>query len=473
MLIPISWNNPASVPNETTCLELSPVKLEINSQASDLSCLSNPTISPIISFSIEALGKIFFISGNNASFAYLSISWFKNTPSSLTTGRVSQLTWHLSAITLWAIPPNTPPIERVEWGGSKIEFLGTLLLSFSLSSINLFTYRDASRYVNKLIELREKLKSRVPKNSIFDPPHSTLSIGGVFGGIAHNVIADKCHVNWETRPVVKEDGVFLNLEIDKYAYLSISRFKNTPSSLTTGRVSQLTWHLSAITLWAIPPNTPPIERVEWGGSKIEFLGTLLLSFSLSSINLFTYRDASRYVNKLIELREKLKSRVPKNSIFDPPHSTLSIGGVFGGIAHNVIADKCHVNWETRPVVKEDGVFLNQEIDKYANEALLPEMKKIFPNASIEKDIIGEIVGFDRQDKSDACELISSLTGDNSRQVVSFGTEAGLFQEIGISTVVCGPGSIEQAHKIDEFIVLDELKKCLDLLDGIKNNSIPN
>ncbi len=183
--------------------------------------------------------------------------------------------------------------------------------------------------------------------------------------------------------------------------------------------------------------------------------------------------ASRYVNKLIELREKLKSRTPKDSIFDPPHSTLSIGGVFGGIAHNVIADKCHVNWETRPVVKEDGIFLNQEIDKYANEVLLPEMKKIFTNASIEKDIIGEIVGFDRKEKSDACELISSLTGDNSRQVVSFGTEAGLFQEIGISTVVCGPGSIDQAHKIDEFIVLDELKKCLNLLGGIKAESISN
>ena len=67
--------------------------------------------------------------------------------------------------------------------------------------------------------------------------------------------------------------------------------------------------------------------------------------------------ASRYVNKLIELREKLKDRAPKDSIFDPPHSTLSIGGIFGGIAHNVIADRCHVNWETRPVVKEDGEFL--------------------------------------------------------------------------------------------------------------------
>ena len=183
--------------------------------------------------------------------------------------------------------------------------------------------------------------------------------------------------------------------------------------------------------------------------------------------------AARYVNKLIELRQKLIDRAPKDSIFDPPYSTLQIGGVFGGIAHNVIADKCHVNWETRPVVKEDGVFLNSELDKYANEVLLPEMRKIYPNSSIKKKIIGEIIGFDRDTKSDACELVSSLTGDNSREVVSFGTEAGLFQEIGISTVVCGPGSIEQAHKVDEYIVLDELKKCLKLLEGIKNNSIIN
>jgi acetylornithine deacetylase len=183
--------------------------------------------------------------------------------------------------------------------------------------------------------------------------------------------------------------------------------------------------------------------------------------------------AARYVNKLIELREKLKERAPKDSIFDPPYSTLQIGGIFGGIAHNVIADKCHVNWETRPVVKEDGIYLNSELDKYANEILLPEMKKVFSHSSIKKNIIGEVIGFERVQSSDACELVSSLTGDNSRQVVSFGTEAGLFQEIGISTVVCGPGSIEQAHKIDEYIALDEIKKCLQLLNGIKKESISN
>ncbi len=182
--------------------------------------------------------------------------------------------------------------------------------------------------------------------------------------------------------------------------------------------------------------------------------------------------ASKYVNKLMSLRNELMNREPKNSIFTPPYSTLSIGGIFGGIAHNVIADKCHVNWETRPINKEDGVYLNNEIDKYANE-LLTEMKKKYPNASIKKKIIGEIIGFNRVTNSKACEFVSSITGDNEREVVSFGTEAGLFQEIGISTVVCGPGSIEQAHKIDEFIELSEIKECLSFLEGVKNKSLAN
>ena len=180
--------------------------------------------------------------------------------------------------------------------------------------------------------------------------------------------------------------------------------------------------------------------------------------------------AVKYISKLIELREILKTKVQKNSIFDPPYTTIQIGGISGGIARNVIADKCHVDWEMRPVIKQDGEFVNNEMDKYVNTKLLPEMTKVFPKSSIKKEIIGEVIGFNRVEKSEACEFISNLTGDNSRGVVSFGTEAGLFQEIGISTVVCGPGSIEQAHKVDEFVTLNQIKKCLILLEGINNNS---
>ena len=180
--------------------------------------------------------------------------------------------------------------------------------------------------------------------------------------------------------------------------------------------------------------------------------------------------AVRYIDKLLKLREILKTKIQKSSIFDPPYTTLQIGGIKGGIARNVIADKCFVDWEMRPIIKEDGEFINNEMDKFVNENLLPEMKKIYSKSNIKKEIIGEIIGFNKSKNSDACELISNLTGDNSREAVSFGTEAGLFQEIGISTVVCGPGSIEQAHKDDEFIAISEIKKCLKLLDGIKTQS---
>ena len=177
--------------------------------------------------------------------------------------------------------------------------------------------------------------------------------------------------------------------------------------------------------------------------------------------------ATRFINKLMELRQELKKREPKNSIFNPPYTTLQIGKINGGVARNVIADQCTVDWELRPVVFGDGVFVNQVMEKYVKETLLPEMRKVYPEANIKKEIIGEVIGFDKEEKSEAVNLICNLTGDNSRDAVSFGTEAGLFQELGISTVVCGPGSIEQAHKIDEYVSFDELKLCLKMLIELK------
>ena len=174
-----------------------------------------------------------------------------------------------------------------------------------------------------------------------------------------------------------------------------------------------------------------------------------------------------FINRLMELREELKKRAPKNSIFTPPYTTLQIGRINGGIARNVIADKCQVDWELRPVTIADGNYVNLEMDNFVKNKLLPNMRKVFPGSLITKEIIGEIIGFEREEKSNACDLIGNLTGDNSRDVVSFGTEAGLFQKIGISTVVCGPGSIEQAHKTDEYVSFDQLKLCLKMLNAIK------
>ena len=178
--------------------------------------------------------------------------------------------------------------------------------------------------------------------------------------------------------------------------------------------------------------------------------------------------ATRFINRLMELRDELKKRQPKDSVFTPPYTTLQIGRISGGLARNVIADQCVVDWELRPVVFEDGVFVNKTMDEYVKNILLPEMRKTHPQADIKKEIIGEIIGFNKEEDSDAVNLVCNLTGDNSRDVVSFGTEAGLFQELGISTVVCGPGSIEQAHKIDEYVSFEQLKLCLKMLIDLKD-----
>ena len=99
--------------------------------------------------------------------------------------------------------------------------------------------------------------------------------------------------------------------------------------------------------------------------------------------------------------------------------------------------------------------------------MIPKIRKNNPKGDIKKEIIGEVVGFSKDDSSEAVNLICNLTGDNSKNTMSFGTEAGLFQNSGISTVICGPGSIDQAHTVDEFISYDQLKKCLKMLINLQ------
>ncbi len=181
--------------------------------------------------------------------------------------------------------------------------------------------------------------------------------------------------------------------------------------------------------------------------------------------------AIRYSNKLMELRDKLKKRNSKKTSFSPSYSTLQIGKIQGGIGANVIADRCSLEWEVRPVNKDDGDFVSKNIDAFAKDILLPEMKKNNPKGNIKKEIIGEVVGFNKEETSEAVNLVCNLTGDNAKETMSFGTEAGLFQYSGISTVICGPGSIEQAHTVDEYITFDQLKKCLKMLISLQEKMV--
>ena len=176
--------------------------------------------------------------------------------------------------------------------------------------------------------------------------------------------------------------------------------------------------------------------------------------------------AARYVGRLMELRQALMQRAPAGGRFDPPWTTLNVGRIAGGVAHNVIAGKAEVDWEMRPVQDADMEFVKQAVAEYVERELLPGMRAICADASIETEVIGEVAGLMPMDDNAARDLVSRLVGANGAHVVPFGTEAGLFQKLGMSVVVCGPGSIDQAHKPDEFVSLDQMQACLDMLEKL-------
>ncbi len=141
---------------------------------------------------------------------------------------------------------------------------------------------------------------------------------------------------------------------------------------------------------------------------------------------------------------------PANGPFHPPWTTLQAGRIQGGVARNVIAGHCELEWEMRPVRIADADLVKRHLESFCAEVLLPEMRRVSPEAEIRTLTVGEVAGLEPAGESEARAIVSALTGEETADVVSFGTEAGLFQAHGVSTVVCGPGSIAQAHKPDEY-----------------------
>lgn len=176
--------------------------------------------------------------------------------------------------------------------------------------------------------------------------------------------------------------------------------------------------------------------------------------------------AVRYVGKLLELKADLRSRAPKDSRFDPPWTTINTGALEGGVAHNVIPGKARVEWEMRPVQHSDAEFVKGALRNFCEDHLLPEMQAVHPTARIETEVIGEVDGLIPMMENEAREIVMELTGANGADVVPFGTEAGIFQGLGMSVVVCGPGSIDQAHKPDEFVSVNQVQQCLDMLERL-------
>lgn len=174
------------------------------------------------------------------------------------------------------------------------------------------------------------------------------------------------------------------------------------------------------------------------------------------------QHGAQYINKLMELGEELRTMPTQGVGYDPPHTTVSVGTMHGGTARNILAGECVIDWEMRPVTRADAEFVLDELGHFET-TLAASMGK---GTSIQTVAVGEVDGLEHVRSSQAVALASELVGRSDTSVVPFGTEAGLYQQAGVPAVVCGPGSIAVAHQPDEFVSLEQLETCLDMMERL-------
>jgi acetylornithine deacetylase len=160
------------------------------------------------------------------------------------------------------------------------------------------------------------------------------------------------------------------------------------------------------------------------------------------------------------LADKLATKGARDEMYDVPFSTPHVGIFRGGTVLNIVPDEAEIVFEVRTIGADDPDALVEGIVRYARERLEPRMKAINPAVGFDIDVFAGFPGLDTAPDAEVVTLAKSLAGSNRHAKVAFGTEAGLFQYVaGVPSVVVGPGSIDQAHKADEWIALTELEKC--------------
>lgn len=175
--------------------------------------------------------------------------------------------------------------------------------------------------------------------------------------------------------------------------------------------------------------------------------------------------AGEIIHEITQIREELIARGDPTQSYDPPYSTIHIGVISGGTANNIVPKTCSFNWETRLLPTADEAYVPNRIEALTRK-LEPAMKAVSPQAGIFFEQANAVPGLAAEKDSPAEHLALRCSHSNSTHTVSYCTEAGLFQQAGIPAVVCGPGSIEQAHKPDEFIAVSELRACEGFLKRI-------
>ncbi|MDH5534047.1 MAG: acetylornithine deacetylase [Betaproteobacteria bacterium] len=169
--------------------------------------------------------------------------------------------------------------------------------------------------------------------------------------------------------------------------------------------------------------------------------------------------AAEAVAQLKRMARRHRDQGPYDRSFDVAHTTVHTGVLHGGTALNIVPHECVFDFEFRHLPGDDPEALLQEFRQYLTEKLEPEMRAVDPEAGFTVDVLSEIPALDTGTETEVVGIAQELTGDADIGKVSFGSEAPHFQRAGMPTVVCGPGSIEQAHKPNEFVSLDQVARC--------------
>ncbi len=169
--------------------------------------------------------------------------------------------------------------------------------------------------------------------------------------------------------------------------------------------------------------------------------------------------AARLVGFIADMTAQNAAAADPASPFEPPYTTLHVGTFAGGTALNIMARHAEFLWDIRPVTGDDWSRYLARFEAYCRDVVLPEMHRIAPDCTIRTEVLAGAPGLNPDPDGEAACLVRSLTGRNDTAVVPYGAEAGQFQEAGFSTVMCGPGSIDQAHQPNEFIETTQVAAC--------------
>ena len=196
------------------------------------------------------------------------------------------------------------------------------------------------------------------------------------------------------------------------------------------------------------------------------------SLAPHGVNAIEY--ASRLIVFLSDLAARIADKGPHDELYDVPHTTVHTGTIQGGTQLNIVPKDCVFEYEFRYIDQQDPQALEDKIRAFARDKLAPQMHAISSDTGINIELVNDMPGLEMDVDAEVVTFVKALAERNDHAKVAFGTEAGLFhQRANIPTVVCGPGSIDQAHKPNEFIEMEQIDACEAFLDRLMDRVCEN